>query len=271
MSQNGPLLQVKNLTKIFKSGRIKTTQTIAVQDVSFSINKGEIVSIVGESGSGKTTVSNLILRLIPRTNGEIYFNGEDIFRINLRKYYKQVQVIFQNPFSSFNYFYKVDRVLMNAINFVSGKSLTITAKKQLMYETLKKIDINPSEVLGRYPHQLSGGQLQRFLLGRVLLIKPDLLIADEPTTMIDACCRSDVLNLLNNLRQNAGLSILFITHDIGQAQYISDRVLVMNHGRIIEEGPSNDVFQNPQEDYTKKLLANVPSLSRKWKWKQQIA
>lgn len=267
MATPTPLLEVKNLTKVFTSGQIITKRVVAVDNISFNISKGEIVSIVGESGSGKSTVANIILRLIRPTSGQIFLNGCSILKEKLKIYYKHVQVIFQNPFGSFNGFYRVDRVLQKAVEFAHGSTKTNCEKEKILIEALKKVDINPEEVLGRFPHQLSGGQLQRFLLARALIIKPELLIADEPTTMIDASSRAGILNQLIALGKSEGLSVLFITHDIGQAQYVSERVLVMKQGSIVEEGLSKEVFLHPSHDYTKKLLEDVPSLTRKWKWR----
>jgi len=263
MKEQKKVLKIENLTKIYTSGMFQHKEIIGAQDVSFSINKGEIVSLVGESGSGKTTVANMILRLIKPTSGHVYFNGADITNIKKKDYYRQVQVIFQDPFSSYNYFYKIDRVLKKAINFRIG-SLSRIEKNRVVTDTLVQVGINAEEVLNRYPHQLSGGQLQRFLLARILLIKPSLLIADEPTSMIDASSRADILNLLGILRKEEGFSVLFITHDIGQAQYVSDRVIVMEKGIIVEKGLTEDVFLNPSHPYTKNLLASVPSLYRQW-------
>lgn len=263
MIENKELLEVDKLTKIYTSGLIRPTKVVGAKDISFKINKGEILSLVGESGSGKTTVANMILRLIQPTSGLIYFNGKDINTIRLQDYYKLVQIIFQDPYSSFNYFYKVDRVLNKAIDFRYGK-ISNSDKKNLIENVFEQIGINTEEVLGRYPYQISGGQLQRFLLARILLIRPNLLIADEPTSMIDASSRAGILNLLEMIRKKEGLSVIFITHDIGQAQYISDRVLVMQKGLVVEKGPTKDVFLNPTHPYTKNLLASVPSLYRQW-------
>lgn len=262
-SQNDNILQAIGLSKTFKSGLIKTTITHAVNNVNFSLKTGKILSLVGESGSGKSTISNMILRLLIPTSGDILLNGKSIAEIPLNEYYQEVQVIFQDPFSSFNYFFKVDRLLRMAINFRYGK-IDKSARKEMMYQSLKSVSLNPEEVLGRYPHQLSGGQLQRFLLARVLLIKPRLVIADEPTSMVDACARADILKLLKKLKDEEGFSILFITHDIGQAQYISEDVVVLNEGQVVESGRTKNVFLNPEKPYTKKLLASVPSLYRTW-------
>lgn len=264
MANQETILKVENLTKIFVSGLINVVTVTAVNNVSFTINKGEVVSLVGESGSGKSTTANIVLKLIPPTSGQVLLQGKDIFSIKKRTdFYKKVQVVFQDPYASFNLVYKIDRVLDNAFNLRKG-SYSKQEKKEIIIETLSQIGLNADEVLGRYPHQLSGGQLQRFLLARVLIIKPILLIADEPTSMIDASSRAGILNLLEELRKTEKFSVLFITHDIAQAQYISNRVCVMKNGEIVEQGLNESVFGNPEHPYTQELLNSVPDLYHKW-------
>lgn len=264
MTNQKPILKVENLTKIFTSGLINIVTVSAVSDVSFTIDEGEVVSLVGESGSGKSTTANIILKLMPPTSGRVFLQGKDIFSIRKRTdFYKKVQVVFQDPYASFNLVYKIDRVLYNAFNLRKG-SFSKHEKKEIIIETLSKIGLNADEVLGRYPHQLSGGQLQRFLLARVLIIKPILLIADEPTSMIDASSRAGILNLLEELRKDENFSVLFITHDIAQAQYISTKVCVMKDGEIVETGLTESVFGKPQHPYTQALLDSVPDLHRRW-------
>ena len=263
MTSSDVLLEVDKISKMFESGLLRITKNKAVNNVSFKIKKGEILSLVGESGSGKTTVAKIILRLIPPSEGKILFKGREIYAINKMNYYQNVQAIFQDPYSSFNFFYTIDRVLDKACNLKRDK-ISGNAKKKLIVDTLAQIGINADEVFGRYPHQLSGGQLQRFLIARILLIKPDILIADEPTSMIDASSRAGILNLIKDLREDEGLTVLFITHDIGQAQYIADSVCIMKEGGIVEQGPSKSVFIDPQHPYSRSLLASVPSIFRKW-------
>lgn len=263
MNSENVLLKLVDTTKVYESGLIRIRTQKAVNEVSLEMKKGEILSLVGESGSGKTTIAKMVLRLIPISSGKIFLNGTDITTIQKNDYYKKVQAIFQDPYSSFNYFYSIDRVLNLAFK-LRGKSVGREEKKQEITDVLKSIGINYSEVEGRYPHQLSGGQLQRFLIARILLIKPDLLIADEPTSMIDASSRAGILNLIKRLRDEVDLSVLFITHDIGQAQYIAEKVCIMKEGKIVEQGLSKDVFINPQHPYSKNLLSSVPSLYRIW-------
>lgn len=260
---NENILEVRNLTKEYTSGIIKVNKTVGALDVNFQIKRGEILSIVGESGSGKSTVANIILRLLDATEGEVLLNGTPVQTIDQKEYYKQVQAIFQDPYGSFNQFYKIDRALEDAFRLSYGK-ISKEDQQRVMVDVLKRIGLNPHEVLGRYPHQLSGGQLQRFLLARILIIKPILLIADEMTSMIDASSRAGILNLLEELCKEEGLTVLFITHDIGQAQYISDNVIVMENAKIVEQGTVNDVLSNPQHPYTKDLLDSVPTMEERW-------
>jgi len=259
----GIVLKCEDLTKLYTSGLIRTKTVVGARNVTFDIKRGEIISLAGESGSGKSTVGKMILRLIKPTSGDIALNGRSIFSYDIREYYRQVQAVFQDPYSAFNPFYKVDHLLDRAFG-LREDNLDRDERSKIIQSTLESIGLNPCEVLGRYPHELSGGQMQRLLIGRSLLIGSRLLIADEPTSMIDASTRASVLNLLLSLKKDKGLSVLFITHDIGQAQYISERVLVMKQGEVVEQGPVDEVFTRPKHPYTKELLAAVPSLYQKW-------
>ncbi|RDE17542.1 MAG: ABC transporter ATP-binding protein [Candidatus Thorarchaeota archaeon] len=261
---DGIALKCEGLTKLYTSGLIRTKTVVGARDVTFDIKRGEIVSLAGESGSGKSTVARMILRLIKPTSGDIALNGRSIYSYNIREYYRQVQAVFQDPYSAFNPFYIVDHVLERAFG-LREDNLNRDERSKIIRSTLESIGLNPSEVLGRYPHELSGGQMQRLLIGRSLLIGSQLLIADEPTSMIDASTRAGVLNLLLSLKKEKGLSVLFITHDIGQAQYVSERVIVMKQGEVVEQGPVDEVFTRPQHPYTKELLAAVPTLYERWK------
>ena len=261
ISQN--ILKVENLSKKYVSGIIRTIMTIGVLNVSFELKEGHVVSLVGESGSGKSTVANIILRFIEPTEGNIFFDGKNILKMNKKKYYRMVQGIFQDPYSSFNSFYRIDHVLKQAYSY-ARPNYTRSSRQKEFIDILTRVGLDPYETLGRYPHQISGGQLQRILIARALLFEPKLLIADEPTSMIDSSSRAGILNLFKELKQEYNITILFITHDIGQAQYLSDRVIVMKNGEIIEQGATNNVFLYPKESYTQNLLNCVPSLYRKW-------
>jgi peptide/nickel transport system ATP-binding protein len=259
------ILQCKNLTKVYTSGLIRTKSVVAVEDVTFDVGKGEIATLVGQSGSGKTTVAKMVLRLIEPTSGSIIFNGKDVRSYDKQEYYKKIQAIVQDPYSAYNPFYKVDRVLEEVFYLYKDRP-SPSERKEIIYSTLTRIGINPPEILGRYPHQLSGGQLQRFLIARPLIINSELVVADEATSMLDASTRASILNLLLSLKENEKISVLFITHDIAQAQYVSDRVLIMQNGKVIEQGPSDEVFLHPSRPYTKELFDSVPQLHKKWEF-----
>jgi len=265
-NSNEIILEVKNLSRFFGSGKFLVK---AVDNVSFSIKKTEIVSLLGESGSGKTTTARLILKLLPPTDGKIIFKGKDITYLNDRKslleYWKEVQAIFQDPFSSFNNFYSVKRLLKNTFRLIS-ETLPEDEKEERIRSALTNVGLNVDEILNKRPHELSGGQKQRIMIARILIIKPTLLIADEPTSMIDASSRTGILNLLLDLRKNYGMSIMFITHDIGLAFYTSDRLFIMNNGKIVETGTAEEILNNPKDPYTKRLLSDVPVLHRKWEF-----
>ena len=263
------ILQCENLTKSFTSGLIRTKCCEAVKNVTFDIEKAEIVALVGESGSGKTTVAKLILRLIEPTSGRVLFGGEDVSSYDRHEYYRRVQAIVQDPYSAYNPFYKVDRVLEEIFGLYKN-GLSDEKKKEIIASTLERIGINPEEMLGRYPHQLSGGQLQRFLIARPLMINSELVVADEATSMLDASTRAGILNLLLSLKENEKISILFITHDIAQAQYISDRVLVMQKGEVVEQGLASEVFAHPTHPYTKELFSSVPQLHERWDFQKTL-
>jgi peptide/nickel transport system ATP-binding protein len=255
-----PLLETRQLSRTFGSG----AQAVhAVDDVSFSLQSGEIVAIVGESGSGKTTLGRLLLRLLDPTGGQILFHGQDATRLHssrdLKKYWRGVQAVFQDPFAAFNQFYTNRHILSNALNVLDGH-LSEKQKLPLVKNSLVEVGLDPEDVLDKWPHQLSGGQVQRIMIARALVVGPELLIADEPTSMLDASLRVTVLNLLMDLRKQHNMSILFITHDLGQAYYMSDRILVLYHGQLVEQGPVEQVLGNPQHEYTKRLMADVPLL-----------
>ena len=254
----GPLLEVKSLTRSFGSGARAVT---AVDNVSFTIAAGEIVALVGESGSGKSTLARVLLRLLDPTRGAFCLNGRDVTRLRgraLKPYWREVQAVFQDPFSSFNQFFPSRRLLEGSLGLLE-KPLRGGERESRMQEAIRQVGLNP-DVLDKWPHQLSGGQRQRIMLARALMLRPRLLIADEPTSMLDASLRATILNLLGELRERHGMTVLFITHDIGQASYVSDRVLVMRSGELVEDGPTDDVLWNPQHEYTRRLLADVPRL-----------
>jgi peptide/nickel transport system ATP-binding protein len=266
MANEDEILKVENLTKYYVSGYMFTKRVLGAEDVSFNLKKGEVLSLVGESGSGKSTVANMILRLFKPTSGKILLDGKDAFLYDKKDYWRRVQAIFQDPYSTFNHYYVVDRPLMDSFSLLknSGKTYSKAEKIEIIGKTLETIGMNPDEILGRYPHQTSGGEMQRLLIARTLIIGPDILVADEPTSMTDASTRVAILNELLRLKDDRKMAVLFITHDVGQAYYVSDRAAVMKDGKIVEMGSAEKVFFNPEHPYTKNLVASVPKIHEKW-------
>ena len=262
---NAPLcLSGRGVTKIFGLGE---KRTVAVDHVDFDFHEGEFVSIVGESGSGKTTLSKMLLGLSNQTEGEILFQGRkrDISSGAKRKeYWKGIQAIFQDPFASFNTFNKIDTVLLDCINMRGGKNLSKQEKFDMMTEACSFVNLKFAELTNKYPFELSGGQMQRLMIARIFLLKPKILLADEPTSMVDACSRATILDMLLQLRDEVGMTIIFITHDIGLAYYISDTVYIMEHGKFVEYGKADEVILSPKAAYTKRLISDVPKIHEEW-------
>ena len=262
---NAPLcLSGRGVTKIFGLGE---KRTVAVDHVDFDFHEGEFVSIVGESGSGKTTLSKMLLGLSNQTSGEILFQGKtrDISSGSKRReYWKGIQAIFQDPFASFNTFNKIDTVLLDCINMRGGKNLSKQEKFDMMTEACSFVNLKFAELTNKYPFELSGGQMQRLMIARIFLLKPKILLADEPTSMVDACSRATILDMLLQLRDEVGMTVIFITHDIGLAYYISDTVYIMEHGKFVEYGKADEVILNPKAAYTKRLISDVPKIHEEW-------
>lgn len=257
-------LRGTGVTKVFGFGPQKT---VAVDQVDFDFREGEIVSIVGESGSGKTTLAKMLLGLISVTEGDVYFQGEkrDIgSQRKKREYWKNIQAIFQDPFSSYNTFNKIDSVLLDCINMRGGRRLPKAKKVEMMTEACSFVNLKFAELTNKYPFELSGGQMQRLMIARIFLLKPKILLADEPTSMIDACSRATILDYLMQLRDETGMTLIFITHDIGLAYYVSDTVYIMERGKFVESGSADQVILRPQETYTKRLISDVPKIYEEW-------
>ena len=259
------MLKLEKVSKVYKVGTFGGKELHAVNEVSFDIKDGEVVSLIGESGSGKSTIGKMILRLLSISSGEIRFNDLDIATIrkgDLKEYYRKVQGVFQDPFSSYNPIFKADRIF-KIVHDEFYPEATAKEWNAKVDTALKAVGLNPDTVLDKFPHQLSGGQLQRFLIARALLLDIQFLVADEIISMLDASTRIDVLNLLVDLKYR-GLSILFITHDLSLANYISERAVILYRGCIAEMGATGKIFDNPLHPYTKMLLASVPRLDKKW-------
>ena len=252
------------VTKVFGAG---SSRNVAVDHVDFEFREGDVISIVGESGSGKTTLVKMLLGLTSVTEGDIYFMGvkRDIrTRKQKKEYWKGIQAIFQDPFSAYNIFNKIDTVLLDCVNMRGGRKLPKAEKRRLIAEACGFVNLKYEELTNKYPFELSGGQMQRLMIARIFLLRPKILLADEPTSMIDACSRATILDMLMKLREEEGMTIVFITHDLGLAYYVSDKLLIMEKGRIVEQGAADDVILNPRHPYTRQLLNDVPKLTETW-------
>lgn len=252
-----PVLSAKDVTKTFKVAGGSIT---AVDNVSVDFHAGKVLAVVGESGSGKSTLARMLLRLMPVTSGTITYQGKDVTNLGgseLRQYWRDVQAVFQDPFASFNQFFSVGHMLKRSLRLAE---LDKGTEDQLIETCLGYVGLKSADAMHKYPHQLSGGQRQRVMIARALMMNPKVLLADEATSMLDASLRVSVLNVLQELRDNLHLTVLFITHDIGQACYLADEVVVMEHGLVVEHGTTDEVIFTPKHDYTKRLLADVPDL-----------
>jgi peptide/nickel transport system ATP-binding protein len=258
------MLALDGVSKVYKVGTFGGKRLRAVNGVTFGVGAGEVVSLIGESGSGKSTIGRMVLGLSRATEGTITFDGHDVAQLakgGLRTYYADVQGVFQDPFSSYNPIFKADRVLTLVKGFFPG--ISASAWDEKVEAALHAVRLEPGACLGKYPHQLSGGQLQRLLVARALLLDIKLLVADEIISMLDASTRIDVLNLLGDLKAR-GLGVLFITHDLSLGNYISDRTVILHRGEVVEAGATPKVFGNPLHPYTRMLLSSVPQLHTKW-------
>jgi peptide/nickel transport system ATP-binding protein len=259
------MLKLDGVSKVYKVGTFGGKELHAVSDVSFDVKDGEVVSLIGESGSGKSTIGKMILRLISISSGAIVFNGVDVSTLKggaLKEYYRSVQGVFQDPFSTYNPIFKADRVF-EVIKEEFFPKMTRPEWNDKLEKSLMDVGLNPDQVLDKFPHQLSGGQLQRFLIARALLLDVRFLVADEIISMLDASTRIDVLNLLADLKSR-GLSILFITHDLSLGYYISERAVILYRGCVAEMGATEKIFDHPLHPYTKMLMASIPRLDKKW-------
>jgi peptide/nickel transport system ATP-binding protein len=259
---SGPLLEVEKVSRLYTAGTLLSRRRFAaVTDVSFRLDAGraEIFTVVGESGSGKTTLARMILGMVAPSTGTIRFRGVDIAGLHgtaRLDFMKQVQPVFQNPFEAFNPMKRLDRYL-----FVTARRMAGVAGEPAVAATtdraLQSVGLSLAEVRGRYPHELSGGQLQRVAIARALISRPALLVADEPVSMIDASLRASIVNLLRDLRDRVGVSIVYITHDLATAYYVSDRIMIMRQGVVVESGEARAVLDRPQHAYSRLLKDSV--------------
>ena len=269
------LLEADDITKVFGSGVGRRTETVALRDFSFRIDTAQpsITGVVGESGSGKSTMARLLLGLETPTKGAVRFRGADLRHLNGGQrgdFRREVQAVFQDPFESFNSFYKVDHMLETPIrkfNLAGSRSQA----RQLILNVLGAVGLRAEETLDRYPHQLSGGQRQRVMVARALLLNPKLIIADEPVSMIDASLRATVLTALRKLRDDFGISLIYITHDLTTAFQICDDIIVLYRGYVAEVGDVTKVVKDPKHPYTQLLVSSIPRPDPDRQWSEEPA
>jgi peptide/nickel transport system ATP-binding protein len=258
-----PLLEARHVTKIYGGGLFDRTKTLALDDFSMSIQgvTPTVTAIVGESGSGKTTLARMLLGKPKPTEGEVLYKGKDLRELTKEErlaFLRDVQVIFQDPFEVYNPFYRVDHVLTMPIDYMKLAS-SDEEKWRLIETALETVGLRTEETLGRYPHQLSGGQRQRVMIARALILKPRIILADEPVSMIDASLRATVLGSLERLKNEFGISILYITHDLTTAYQIADNIIVLYRGSVAEAAAVDLVVQNPRHPYTRLLVGSIPN------------
>jgi oligopeptide/dipeptide ABC transporter ATP-binding protein len=267
------LLEARNVGKVFGGGFFSRKRVVALQSASMAIHddKPAIIAIAGESGSGKTTLARLLLGITTPTSGQILYKGQDLRTMDAnqrRTFRREVQAVFQDPFEVYNPFYKVDHVLEMPI----GKFFPNASdgeQRRMMEEALQAVGLRPEETLGRYPHQLSGGQRQRVMVARALLLKPRIIVADEPVSMVDASLRATILESLLLAHKEYGISLIYITHDLTTAYQLSETILMMYQGVVVESGDVDLVIKEPQHPYTQLLIDSIPLPNPKLHWGQR--
>jgi peptide/nickel transport system ATP-binding protein len=258
-----PLLRTAGLTMHFRLGGLFSKQVLhAVDDVSLTIGERELVSLVGESGSGKSTIARLLAMLYRPTNGDIQYRGRSVRRLRSRRellhYRSQVQMVFQDPYSSMNPVFRVSHGVMRNLK-LHRPELGRAERQQEAERVFTLVGLTPAvEMLRKFPYEMSGGQRQRVGFAQAVAVRPKLILADEPVSMLDVSIRAGILNLMTDLREREGVSILYITHDIASARYVADRIMVMYAGHIVETGPTEAVLADPRHPYTQLLLSAVP-------------
>ena len=265
-----PLLQAEQVTKRFPGSGMRSAGMLALDTLSLAIGteRPSITAVVGESGSGKTTLARILLGLIAPSTGRVLYRGEDVQALSgarRRDFRRDVQAVFQDPYEVYNPFYRVDHVLTTPVrNF--GLASSKAEGRRLIEEALRAVGLRPEEILGRYPHQLSGGQRQRIMVARAVLMKPKLIVADEPVSMVDASLRATILGSLRKMNEEMGISIIYITHDLATAYQVSDSILVMYRAAVVEAGDVERVVQAPQHPYTQLLISSIPQVDTQRDW-----
>ena len=268
------LLQIQNVTKIFGGGMFRrSTTTLALDNVSLAISEEhpKITAVAGESGSGKTTLARMLLGIVEPTEGAVFYRGKKLAEMRKqerREFRREVQPIFQDPFGVYNPFYKVDHVLevpVSKFNLAGSRQET----RRFIIAALELVGLRPDETLGRFPHQLSGGQRQRIMVARALLLKPRIILADEPVSMVDASLRATILDSIQKLNRDLGIAIVYITHDLTTAYQIADNILILYRGSVVEAGDVDHVIRDPKHPYTQLLVASIPQPDPDKRWVEE--
>lgn len=266
-SEGQPLLSVRNLEVVYalkKNLFGKVLQELkAVDKVSFDIYKGETLGLVGESGCGKSTLGRAIMRLIDSHSGDVRFNGvslRDLSSGELKKLRPKIQIVFQDPYSSLNPRLTIGEAILEPLRVYGGSRFrtSVSSRKQVL-RLMEQVGLEP-EWYSRYPHEFSGGQRQRVCIARALILNPELVVCDESVSALDVSVQAQVLNLLNDLKRQYGYTYIFISHDLGVVRFLSDRIMVMRQGRIVETGPADEVYAHPREEYTQHLISSIPKI-----------
>ncbi|MBX3053351.1 MAG: ABC transporter ATP-binding protein [Caldilineaceae bacterium] len=268
-----PILELRNVSKIFGGGMFNKNRTVAVEDVTFNIpsESPSMIAVAGESGSGKTTLSRLLLGVTRPSEGQVLYNGADMATLSKegrKQFLRDVQPIYQDPFGVYNPFYKAEHLLHVTIEKFKLASSPAEAR-QLIVDALETVGMRADEVLGRFPHQLSGGQRQRMMVARALLLRPRVIMADEPVSMVDASLRATILESLRALNRDFDISILYVTHDLTTAYQICESILIMYRGAVVEAGSVEEVIRHPKHPYTQLLVESIPRMSAVRDWEQE--
>ena len=261
------VLELKNVSKIYSETKNITNflsknddKFVAVDNVSFSLEAKKVLGLVGESGSGKSTCALMAMKLLDITEGEIFVNNNNITDLKLqelKQYRKEMQIVFQDSYSSLDPMMTISKIIIEP--FIIHKMYSTNERNEIAIDLLEKVGLNKTYT-NRYPHELSGGERQRVSIARALALKPSILVADEPTSALDVCVKAQVINLLQDLQDEMGLSILFISHELNVLRSLADKITVMYRGRVVEEAPTEKIFANPIHPYTKSLLEAIPKL-----------
>ena len=263
-------LELRRVTKEFGGGYFNKDVTVAVDDVSLSISSDQpgITAIAGESGSGKTTIARLLMGIVAPTSGEVLYNGRNVAKMSRSErseYRREIQPIFQDPFEVYNPFYKIDHIFTTPVSKfkLAGSK---TEGRRLIEGALESVGLRPDETLGRFPHQLSGGQRQRAMVARALMLKPRIILADEPVSMVDASIRATILDSIRQLNRELGIAVVYITHDLTTAYQVAENIIILYRGSVAEAGSVEQVIKDPKHPYTQLLVESIPQPDPKRRW-----